>query len=124
MRVLLNGIVLVAIMAIGCAHQKAIWPGDASSAVPSAGGAKTTPPLTLMPETLLVGRVVKVNVTGRFVVVSFPLGRMPGIEQRLNVYRRGLKVGDVRITGPQLDYNIVGDIAAGEALVGDDLRDK
>jgi hypothetical protein len=41
---------------------------------------------------------------------------------RLNVYRHGLKVGEVKITGPQQEDNTVGDIASGEVEVGDELR--
>jgi hypothetical protein len=33
-------------------------------------------------------------------------------------------VGEVRITGPQNDDNIVGDILAGEAALGDSIRDR
>ena len=76
----------------------------------------------MTPDTVLVGKVVKVNVEGRFVVLSFPIGHLPVMEQRLTVYRGGLKVGEVRVTGPQLDDNVVGDIAAGEAQVGDQVR--
>jgi hypothetical protein len=42
----------------------------------------------------------------------------------MNVYRRGLKVGEVKVTGPQRDDNIVADITAGEAAVGDEVRDR
>ena len=35
-----------------------------------------------------------------------------------------LKVGEVKITGPQRDDHIVGDLTTGEAQVGDEVRDK
>jgi hypothetical protein len=57
-------------------------------------------------------------------VITFPIGQMPAVDQRLNIYRHGLKVGEVRITGPQNDDNIVGDILAGEAALGDSIRDR
>ena len=63
-----------------------------------------------------------VNSAGRFVVINFPLGRMPLLDQHLNLYRRGLKVGEVKITGPQQDDNIVGDLVSGEAETGDEAR--
>jgi hypothetical protein len=43
-------------------------------------------------------------------------------EQRLNLYRRGLRVGEVKVTGPQREDNIVADLVAGEAEVGDEVR--
>ena len=74
------------------------------------------------PGTALTGKVVKVNPTGRFVVLNFPVGRLPLMESTMDVYRQGLKVGEVRITGPQLDDNIVGDLLRGEAMPGDEVR--
>jgi hypothetical protein len=35
-----------------------------------------------------------------------------------------LKVGQVRITGPQLDDNIVADVITGELALGDLVRDQ
>jgi hypothetical protein len=67
---------------------------------------------------------VSVNAGARFVVLTFPIGQMPALERRLNVYRRGLKVGEVKITGPQRDDNTVADVLAGEAQAGDEVRDK
>ena len=58
----------------------------------------------------------------RFVVLNFPLGKMAAVEQRLNLYRRGLKVGEVKVTGPQREDNTVADLVAGEAEVGDEAR--
>ena len=58
----------------------------------------------------------------RFVVLNFPLGKMAAAEQRLNLYRRGSKVGEVKVTGPQREENIVADLVAGEAEIGDEAR--
>ena len=69
-----------------------------------------------------MGKVTKVNLEGHFVVLTFPIGHLPALEQHLNLYRHGLKTGEVRVSGPQLDDNIVGDIIAGEAQPGDDVR--
>ena len=63
-----------------------------------------------------------INLTERFVVLNFPLGRMPAIDQRLNLYRRGVKVGEVKITGPQQDDNVVADLLVGDGAVGDEAR--
>ena len=58
----------------------------------------------------------------RCVVLNFPLGRMAVVEQHLGVYRQGQKVGEVKVTGPQREDNIVADLVAGEAQVGDETR--
>ena len=71
----------------------------------------------------LTGKVASVNGAGKFVVLSFPLGQMPAFDQTLTLYRRGVKVAEVKVTGPKLDENIVADLAQGGAEVGDDVRD-
>ena len=76
------------------------------------------------PETGLAGKVIVYNDPGRFVVLTFPIGRMPQIGSRLFVYRESLKVGEIKITGPQRDDNIVADLVTGEARAGDEVRDK
>jgi hypothetical protein len=76
----------------------------------------------ITPDTQLAGKVSRVNQDGRFVVMTFPIGHLPTLNQRLSVYRRGLKVGEIRVTGPQLDDNVVGDIGAGDAQAGDEVR--
>jgi hypothetical protein len=35
-----------------------------------------------------------------------------------------LKAGEVKITGPQRDSDIVADLTAGDAQVGDDVREQ
>ena len=49
---------------------------------------------------------------------------MPQIGQTLSVYRAGLKVGEVKITGPQRDNDIVADLTTGDAGAGDDVREQ
>jgi hypothetical protein len=73
-------------------------------------------------EPTLAGTVVRVNQSPSFAVLDFPVGTLPGIGQHLNVYRRGLKIGEVRITGPQLDENIIADVTDGGAQVGDTVH--
>ena len=80
--------------------------------------------LIVTPATALVGKVAMVNNPARFVVLSFPIGNMPATDQHLDVYRSGLKVGELKVTGPQQDDNVVADIIAGESEVGDVVRDK
>ena len=49
---------------------------------------------------------------------------MPVLQQTMFVYRQGLKVGEVKIVGPDRDHMTVGDLIAGEAQKGDEVRDK
>jgi hypothetical protein len=69
------------------------------------------------------GRVASVNQSARFVVLRFPIGFMPAIDRRFSVYRQGLKVGELRVSGPQYDNNTVADIIAGNCRVGDEARE-
>jgi len=80
--------------------------------------------LIVTPGHALVGKVALVNPAARFVVINFPVGRLPANEQHLSLYRSGLKVGEVKITGPQYDDNVVADLVAGDSEVGDQVRDK
>jgi hypothetical protein len=127
MRILLASMLLAALVLSGCVRKKVADSGSrpqpkaGSRAVPT-GTAGTYQPLTVTPDNTLVGKVVRVNTPGRFVVLSFPLGRMPSPERRLNLYRRGQMVGEVKVTGPQREDNTVADLLAGEAEVGDDAR--
>ena len=40
------------------------------------------------------------------------------------VYRDGLKVGEVKISGPTRDNNTVADLISGVANKGDEVRDR
>jgi hypothetical protein len=86
--------------------------------------AGTAVPAIVTPDNSLTAKVVSYNAAGRFVVLGFPVGQMPRLEQTLFLYRNGLKVGEVKITGPQRDINIVADLLTGEAQVGDEVRDQ
>jgi hypothetical protein len=74
------------------------------------------------PDNTLIGKVVRVNNNVRIAVLNFPIGKLPPVGSRFNVYRQGLKVGEIKVSGPQQDENIVADIATGEVQVGDELR--
>ena len=103
----------------GCAGPKPAVPA------PNQGSADLrNQNLIVTPGNALSGKVLKVNPGARFVVLSFPIGKLPGVDQQLSVYRHNLKVGEVKVTGPQREDNIVADISAGEAQVGDDVRDR
>jgi hypothetical protein len=111
-------LLLAGMLTAGCASKK-----------PSHAKTSATPPGVVLqtivtPDTSLTARVASYNSTGRFVVLSFPVGRMPRMDQTFFLYRAGLKVGEVKITEPQRDNNIAADIITGEAQTGDEAREQ
>ncbi len=117
MRWVFLALLMVLVGAPGCGKRKV-----AQFSEPSLTG--TRPNVVLTPTTALVGKIISVNPTTRFAVLNFPINKLPALEQRMYVYRKGLKVGEVKVTGPQRDDNIVADITAGEAATGDEVRDR
>jgi hypothetical protein len=102
-------------------------PAPAKAAVkrPVSASAKSEQSkVTIVPETGLQGKIVSVNASLRFVVLNFPVGRMAAVEQQMAVYRQGQKIGEIKVTGPQQDDNIIADVTTGEAEVGDEVREK
>jgi hypothetical protein len=118
MRVLFTGFLLLA-LASGCASRKI---APAAYGHLSGTYTNTTNRLIVTPENPLVGTVVRVNSEARFVVLNFPIGQMPKFGQSFSVYRQGLKVGELRITGPQRDDDTIADIVVGDAAVNDTAR--
>ena len=127
----LTVLLICAGLSAGCAARKPAEPAPAPppaqppalrTAVPPS--PKTNRTVTVTPARAMTGRVASVNSAGRFVVLTFPLGTMPAAEKRLNAYRAGLKVGEVKVSGAPLDINIVADIVAGECQVGDEVREE
>lgn len=115
MRFVLIAILMVVGLLCGCKSKEA--------------RAKQKPPYTRVTpvqkgpiETVLIGKVRSVNERAGYVILSFPIGRMPLIDQKLFIYRDGVKVGVVRVTGPQMDTNIAADIVEGNAKVDDEVR--
>ncbi len=82
------------------------------------------PKAVIKPDLRASGRVAMVNAEARFVVVSFPPGPMPQTDHRLSVYRNGLKVGEVKVTGPQRENDTVADITAGDVQLHDEVREE
>ena len=119
MRIVLCGLVLASALLAACVARKA---APNSSSIQGSTNS-TTAKLIVTPELGLIGRVVAVNLSSRFVVLNFPVGYLPALEQRLHLYRQGLKVGEVKVTGPQQDDNIVADLVVGESQVGDEARE-
>jgi hypothetical protein len=124
-------VLFFAFLLAGCARSKPDPPVSAaqtktarSSRLAAVGhGQKvgSKPEVTL--DEGVLGTVVSVNPALRFLVMDFPVRKLPVLEQRLNVYRNGQKVGEVKVTGPGRDTTIAGDITVGEVQVGDEVRE-
>src|SRR5688572_23471782 len=85
---------------VGCArHQSASGPADATP--------KSSPVIVTANESR-AGKVTSVNSSARYVVISYSVGTpLPPVETRLNVYRNGLKVAEVKVSKEQIDINTV-----------------
>ena len=81
-------------------------------------------PIIVTLDNSLAGKVLAYNSPGHFVVLEFPAGPMPKTGQSLFLYRAGLKVAEVKITGPERDNNTVADVVNGDAQAGDEVRDQ
>jgi hypothetical protein len=140
MRIVVITCAFLAVLGSGCSHSKPKVPGKyaalpglpADTALPPQTSAPQNQTQTLQPnqkaivtpENALVGKVKRVNPAARFVVLSFPIGQLPAPDQQFGVYRRGLKVGEIKITNQQLNEYIVADILEGDVEEGDEVRNK
>ena len=93
------------------------FPAGQTPAPSAPGGTIVTP---ARPKS---GRITLVNPSARYVIVTFSLGQLPARESRLQVYRDGLKVAELKVTDFILDINAAADIVAGECQVGDEVRE-
>lgn len=138
MKFLLAALIALLITVCGCASKK---PAPVKATSPQKTAAVTERPpevkavadgkkaeaetkLIVTPEAMLVGTVATFNTAGRFVVLDFAVGKLPAADQTMFLYRQGLKVGEVKITGPERDHNTVADLISGEARKGDEVRDR
>lgn len=85
---------------------------------------KSSPQPIVTPDESMGAKVLSVNSVGRFVVLNFPNGQMPKIDEQMFLYRNGLKTAEVKVAGPQQDTSIVADIVSGDAQTGDDVRNQ
>ena len=115
----LAGLTLVVILTLqtGCF----LWQHKKTAAKPPTTTA-TRPIVT--PDASLAATVLIYNPVGRFVVLNFPADNLPKQDQVLFLYHGGLKAGEVKITGPQHDNNVVADLISGAAQAGDEVRDQ
>ena len=119
---------LLVVSSTGCLFGKKHKQEPPPPVVDLSTGASVTPASTntflVTPDLSTVGRVVRVNASLRFVVLSFPIGQTPATGTRLNVFRHNEIVGEVRISDQQRDNNAVADIVLGDAQDGDEVRQK
>jgi hypothetical protein len=125
---LLSNLVLLAVifcgitlLGAGCANTDRKPVSAKSSAAMGITNRSPSDPI-MIPARSIAGRVVTVNNTARFVVLNYPLGFLPSLDQRLNVYRQGQKVGQLKVSGPQQDTNTAADLLTGEVQIGDEAR--
>ena len=78
--------------------------------------------LVMTPARSLVGSVASVNAQANIVVVSFPIGQLPENGAKFSLFRAGAKVGEIKISGPAAETFTVGDLTAGSAKHGDEVR--
>jgi hypothetical protein len=109
------GLICATLLLAGCVHPK-----PPAKNPPPPPDKKNPPKTYVTPDFGVVGRVEMVNTEGRFVVLSFPSGRVPPVGQYWRINHRGLKIGRVIITVPQRDIDSVADIVEGNANVGDE----
>jgi hypothetical protein len=121
-------ILLAATLLWGCAGTGAKKSAQ-SNFQPAAQAAQNDNPskpggdkIIVTPSSALKGSIVRVNSASRFAVLYFPVGNVPLLQTTVHVYRAGVKVGELKVNGPQLDDNIVADIIEGEAQAGDEVR--
>jgi hypothetical protein len=106
----------------GCAARKGNFGEAETSTAGAATGAKPSA-VIVTPATVSRGRITSVNATARHVVVSYAIGiPLPLADQRLNVYRAGLKVAELKVSKERIDVNVIADITAGGCAVGDEAR--
>src|SRR4051812_18350338 len=117
MRHLLLGSLILTLAASGCSWFHKAKPDDGFSQIPGEGQAAPTaavppPPaehkLIVTPSYAVTGKVLVVNETTpatRFVVIGFPIGKIPALNSNVGVFRQGNKVAEVKLTGPQSDEN-------------------
>jgi hypothetical protein len=113
------GVLSAALLLTGCMHHKPA-PGPAEPAPPVM--SQPPPSAVIKPDLQATGRVAMVNAEARFVVISYPPGSALPTDQRLNVYRNGEKVGEIKVTGPQHENNTVADIVSGDVQLHDEVR--
>src|SRR5688572_6178531 len=114
MRVILLGLTVGLFVANGCASRK-----DAAGENGDANASRSTP--IIRPINVLSGKVVMVNPALRYVVIDFSVGSVPQVDQHLAAYRKGQKVGIVKISAQAKGSTVAADIIQGDVEKGDEI---
>lgn len=122
MRRQFHGTFLVLLMLIvGCAsHPPASHPtgdGEADAGSEEARSYPLVKPVLLMP-----GKVVSFREQLRFAVLDFGIHPLPVEGTVLEVRRLGVKVGELRVSGPNSASRTVADLVAGQVAPGDEVH--
>ena len=114
--------VLISLTCAGCSGSRS---SAERNSPPQRMGVRTNATVSVSPATIApaTGRIARVNPDGAFVILSYPLGKVPPVGRRLSVYRDGMKVGELKVSEPQYQQHTAADILAGEARAGDEARD-
>lgn len=119
-------LLVVILVGAGCAGTKGAKDGAAKPATKekakSSGKVQPNPAPVIQPVSAFSGKVVLVNAPLKYVVVEGTIGRLPPVEQSLNVYRDGQKVGVVVVSNQTRGANFAADLSQGEVRVGDTVR--
>lgn len=123
-------ILLLAVLAgTGCVRTKdteggATQPKEKArpAAKPQPAKDQPAPAPVIEPVSAFSGKVVLVNTPLKYLVVEGTIGRLPPVDQKLNVYREGRRVGEALVSGQSRGANFAADITLGEARVGDTVR--
>ncbi len=117
-----NLLLVIMLGLAGCARNRS---PEWSQPVPTGNANNSRPSAVIVtPAEGNRGRIVSVNPTARHVVITYPIGlALPAEERRLNVYRAGLKVAEVKVSKERMDVNLVADITSGDCQVGDEVRE-
>src|SRR5262245_51149692 len=91
---------LIVLILTACgSHRKSGAPAQAYPGGTPPGTSTSAPQGTIVtPARPKSGRITLVNPSSRYVIVTFSLGQLPARESRLQVYRDGLRVAELRIT--------------------------
>jgi len=120
---LINAVLCIILLA-GCATRPTVTKPTAPAGTTRPTNMVAPTKNLVEPDTMLVGRIIKVNAKEQFVLISFPIGCLPRPEQPLYVYRNSLKVGELKATRHMLDELVIADIVSGECAPGDAVADK
>src|SRR4051812_37479590 len=71
---------------------------DGAATFSDAPVSNTGSKFIVTPDRGVNGKVASVNANLQFVILNFPVGQMPAIGQRLTVYHRGLKSGELKVS--------------------------